>query len=396
MEREPEYAARRDGHRILVLTELFLPTKGGTAVWFDEVYRRLGGKELHIVTADVPGAEDHDAGHPNSIHRVRLERYRWLRPESLAMYAKFLTTSLAVGLRHPFDAVHAGRVLPEGLVAWTVARVLRRPLVIYAHGEEVTTWRQPGKLRAMIFSYRRADRIIANSEFTRDRLLELGVIANRVVVQHPGVDLNRFRPGLPCGDLKRKIGMGEPGKLIVSVGRLSRRKGFDQIIRALPLLAERGLDVHYAIIGIGDDRAHLEALAEELGVAGRVQFQGHVSFEDLARWYNAADVVAMPNREINGDTEGFGMVFIEAAACATPTLAGLAGGTASAVVDGVTGLRVDGSSVAAVAGGLAAILSDSTLAGRLGENGFRRAVEDFSWEKVSDDTRRLHSMLVGP
>jgi phosphatidylinositol alpha-1,6-mannosyltransferase len=73
---------------LLVLTELFLPTKGGTAVWFDEVYRRLGGKEIHVVTASVPGAEAHDRDHPNSVHRVRLARHWWLRPESLAMYAK--------------------------------------------------------------------------------------------------------------------------------------------------------------------------------------------------------------------------------------------------------------------------------------------------------------------
>src|SRR6476661_7373072 len=73
---------------LLVITELFLPTKGGTAVWFDEVYRRLGGKEIHILTADVPDAEAHDRDHPNAVHRVSLARHAWLRPESLAMYAR--------------------------------------------------------------------------------------------------------------------------------------------------------------------------------------------------------------------------------------------------------------------------------------------------------------------
>lgn len=75
--------------RLLVLTELFLPTKGGTAVWAAEVYRRLGGKEIHIVTADVAGAAAVDATHPNTIHRLSLRRVAWLRPESLAMYARF-------------------------------------------------------------------------------------------------------------------------------------------------------------------------------------------------------------------------------------------------------------------------------------------------------------------
>ena len=101
------------GDRYLVITELFLPTKGGTAVWFDEVYRRMGGKGIHIVTADVPDSAVHDAAHPNAVHRLRLRRHWWLRPESLAMYAKLLAASLALGLRYRFDAVHAGRVLPE-------------------------------------------------------------------------------------------------------------------------------------------------------------------------------------------------------------------------------------------------------------------------------------------
>ena len=83
--------------RLLVLTELFLPTKGGTAVWAAEVYRRLGGKEIHIVTADVAGAAAVDETHPNTIHRLSLRRVAWLRPESLAMYARFFFRSTSTG-----------------------------------------------------------------------------------------------------------------------------------------------------------------------------------------------------------------------------------------------------------------------------------------------------------
>ena len=154
--------------RLLVLTELFLPTKGGTAVWAAEVYRRLGGREIHIVTADVPGADEIDAEHPNTVHRLRLERVSWLRPESLLMYWRLLYRSLALALTLRFDAVHAFRALPEGFVAWLVARATFRPLVIYAHGEELTTWGRGGKYRTMSFALRHADRVIANSEYTRD------------------------------------------------------------------------------------------------------------------------------------------------------------------------------------------------------------------------------------
>src|SRR5690606_26937298 len=124
-------------------------------------------------------------------------------------------------------------------------------------------------------------------------------------------------------------------KLVLSVGRLSRRKGFDKVIQAFPALIHAGLDIQYVLIGIGEDYEYLFDLARKHDVADRVHLLGHVTAEDLPCWYNACDVFIMPNREINGDTEGFGMVFIEAAACGKPAIAGNAGGTGAAVVDEV-------------------------------------------------------------
>lgn len=377
------------GHRYLVITELFLPTKGGTAVWFDEVYRRIGGKEIHIVTADVPGAALHDAHHANSVHRVRLTRHWWLRPESLAMYVKLLGKSLSLVLSNRFDAVHAGRVLPEGLVAWLVARIARKPLIVYAHGEEITTWRQPGKFRAMVFVYLHADRVVANSDFTRSELLKLGVSAERIALIHPGVDIERFRDGLPTRDLRQSLGLNDRQKLIVSTGRLSRRKGFDQVIRSLPRLVSDGVDVHYAIVGIGEDEHYLKDLAEREGVRERVHMLGHVSAEDLPRWYNAADVFAMPNREIDGDNEGFGMVFLEAGACGKPVVAGKAGGTGSAVVDGITGFRVDGDDIESITAALYRFCKDARLARSIGLAASRRVHAEFSWHHVAQQTCAL-------
>ena len=374
---------------LLVITELFLPTKGGTAVWFDEVYRRLGGKEIHIVTRRVPGCDAHDARHPNSVHRLILERRWWLRPESLAMYARLTLRSLRLALRHRFVAVHAGRVLPEGLAAWIVTRLTGARLIVYAHGEEITTWRQPGKFRAMRFVYLHADRLIANSGFTRDELIKLGVEPNRIEIIHPGVDIDRFRPHLPSRDLREALGLHADQRLVLSVGRLSRRKGFDQVIRALPRLTERGLDVHHVIVGIGEDHRYLQDLAAECGVAQRVHLLGEVGMDDLPRWLNAADVFAMPNREIDGDNEGFGMVFLEAAACGVPVIAGRDGGTGSAVIDGETGLRIDGQSLDALVDALARVLADRDYAQTIAARARRRAEAQFSWTKVVAATAAL-------
>jgi len=375
--------------RLLVLTELFLPTKGGTAVWAAEVYKRLSGREIHIITSDVPGSAEVDAVHPNTIHRLDLKRVPWLRPESLLMYVRFFSMSLWLGLTHRFDAIHAFRALPEGITAWLVARLTLRPVVIYAHGEELTTWGRGGKYKVMRFALRHANRVIANSEFTREELIKMDVNPAHITLIYPGVDVGRFRPSLACADLRKSVGVAGDAKLILSVGRLSRRKGFDQVIHALPALIDAGLNVQYALIGIGEDREYLLNLALETGVAARVHLLGHVSTYDLPRWYNACDVFAMPNREINGDNEGFGMVFIEAAACGKPSIAGRAGGTGAAVIDGDTGLRVNGDMVEDVTGGLQRILNDHGFATRLGDAGLARVAREFSWQQVAQKTSQV-------
>ncbi|MBU1397032.1 MAG: glycosyltransferase family 4 protein [Gammaproteobacteria bacterium] len=377
-------------NRLLVLTELFLPTKGGTAVWAAEVYKRLGGKEIHIVTADVPGAAEVDAAHPNTIHRLNLKRIPWLRPESLAMYARFFFKSLALALTHRFDAIHAFRALPEGLVAWAVARLTFRPVVIYAHGEELTTWGRGGKFKAMRFALRHADRVVANSEHTRDTLLEMGVDLARITVIYPGVDVSVFRPGLDTTGLRESLGIHPDEKLVFSVGRLSRRKGFDQMIRAVAHLHAEGIPLRYVIAGIGEDADYLDGLIAEQNAQGIVHRVGAVSEADLPRWMNACDVFAMPNRDINGDNEGFGMVFIEAAACGKPSISGKAGGTGAAVIDGVTGLRVDGQNLLAISSALFQMLDDADGMLSLGKSALDRAHNELSWDRVADKTRYLH------
>lgn len=376
-------------NRLLVLTELFLPTKGGTAVWAAEVYRRLGGKGIHILTAAVPGAAEVDAVHPNSIHRLNLRRVPWLKPESLAMYGRFFFRALALALTHRFDAIHAFRALPEGLVAWAVARLTVRPLVIYAHGEELTSWGRGGKYKAMRFALRRADWVIANSGHTRDTLLGMGVAAARITLIYPGVDVAVFRPGLGTAGLRERLGIRPDEKLVFSVGRLSRRKGFDQMIRAVAQLRDEGIAVRYVIAGVGEDADYLDGLIAEHRLQGIAHRIGAVSETDLPCWLNACDVFAMPNREIDGDNEGFGMVFIEAAACGKPSLAGRAGGTGSAVLDNQTGLRVDGESARAVADGLRRLLTQPGWAAELGQRALQRVQREFAWERVADKTREL-------
>lgn len=379
--------------RLLVLTQLFLPTKGGTAVWAAEVYRRLGGKEIHIVTADVPDAAKVDTTHPNSIHRMNLKRVPWLKPESLGIYVRFFMKSMALSLTQRFDAIHAFRALPEGLIAWLVARLTFRPVVTYAHGEELTTWGNGGKFKAMSFVLRHSDRVIANSEHTRDTLIAMGIDRGRITIIYPGVDTSVYKPDVNTDGLREHLGIQANEKLVFSVGRLSRRKGFDQTLHAIAQLKSDGLPVRYVIAGIGEDAEYLDSIIKELNLQDVAHRIGAVSEADLPRWLNACDVFAMPNREINGDNEGFGMVFIEAAACGKPSLAGIAGGTGSAVLHDKTGIRVNGTSSTEIAKGLKELLTKEETRIKLGNNALERVRSDFSWESVARKTSELHARM---
>lgn len=364
---------------LLMITELFLPTKGGTAVSFDDDCRRLGGKEVYIVTADVPNAKEFDHEHPNSIYRLTLKRCAWVRPESLLMYLNLFQKSLRLTISQRITAILAGRALPEGIIALLVGRFTGCNVLIYAHGEELTGWGRGKKFQAMCFALRHANWVLANSDNTYDTLVNLiKVDPKRIVITLPTVDATRFSPALNKHKVRDAFGISHDKKLILSVGRLMQRKGFDNTIRALPLLIESGLDVAYALIGIGEEQEALQQLAQELNVADRVYFLGHVSYEDLPRWYNTCDLFAMPNRDINGDNEGFGLVFLEAAASGKPAISGLAGGTGSAVVDGETGLRVEGESITEIAKGISWLLNNPDKAQEMGDKARARVLDNFT------------------
>ncbi|MBF0620982.1 MAG: glycosyltransferase family 4 protein [Magnetococcales bacterium] len=385
-----------DKHPILVLTEMFPPIRGGTSTWFDQVYPLLGEREIHIIARAVEQSGSVDAHHANTIHRINMARIPWLRPESLALYIRMIVKGIGILFKNDFKVIHAGRVLPEGLVGVVLARLFNKPLVIYAHGEEITVWRQhANKFKALVKTFQKADCIIANSNFTRDLLLNVvGVDASRIELISPGVNPEEFRPGLPCDDLRDSLGLTKQKKLILSIGRLTRRKGFDRVIESLPFLIEKGVDPHYAVIGPGEDRDYLLALAKEKGVADRFHLLGNVPQADMPRWMNATDLFVMANRKTSDlDAEGFGIVFIEAAACGKPAIAGDHGGTGDAVIHNETGLRINGNDLNTVQQSLLSLLTDDALIQRLSNNGLQRARAELTWSEIAKKTALLNQKL---
>lgn len=279
----------------------------------------------------------------------------------------------------------------DGYVGWLLQRSLRLPYVVYAHGNEIYEALGGPSDRARI-SLQRANRVIAVSRFTADLVKQTGVPPARIEIVHPGCDLKRFCPREVPAEIRQQVlGKNYRHKVILSVGTV-QRKGHDMTLRALPALLKRIPNLTYVIAGEGPNRSTLEKLATELGIRPHVIFPGHVKEEELPILYSLCDVFVMPSREQRhlNDVEGFGIVFLEAAACAKPVIGGRSGGIADAVLDGVTGLLVDPNSPESIAAAVERLLTDPLLAKRLGEEGRRRAVRCFSW---SSTVARIQDVL---
>jgi len=232
--------------------------------------------------------------------------------------------------------------------------------------------------------------VVACSRFTRSAVLDLAVPPERVRILYPGVDAQRFAPvdGIDAAQ----------GKTILTVARLADLwKGHDTAIRALPLVKAKCPDVRYVIAGDGPLRNYLERVARSVGVEQDVAFLGEVPDEALADLYRSSDVFVLLSREsaLDGSAEGFGIVCLEAGACAKPVVAGRSGGIVDAVQDGVTGILVDPEDVGAVADAIASLLRAPSLAKRLGDAGRAMVLARFTWDHVIAEARSLFSEVVG-
>jgi phosphatidylinositol alpha-1,6-mannosyltransferase len=265
--------------------------------------------------------------------------------------------------------------------------------VSWVHGEDLSaalTSREHGWLARHVCLHAAA--VLANSRFTAQLVESLGVPSSRIRVIYPGVDPTRFTPDArPHAAAALKPG---GGPVLLSVGRLQRRKGHDTVIEAIAALRQELPDLHYLIAGDGQERARLEELAGARGVADRVTFLGEVDDAQLPGLYAACDIFVMPNRSDAHDVEGFGIVFLEAAATARPSIGGRSGGAPEAVLDGQTGLLVNGTDAFDLAQAVRVLAASSSLRASMGSAGRTRVLESFTWERAAAELQALHNELT--
>lgn len=253
------------------------------------------------------------------------------------------------------------------------------PLVAVGAGSEFLRTRSTAQALTR-WAYGRAGRVVAISRYVRELAGSAGISLERIDVVHCGADADMYRPGLSTEVLREHLGLGA-GRLILTVGQLSRRKAQDTVIRALPQLTRDFGDVTYLVVGLPTRRTDLERLAAELDVEDRVRFLGQVPQQQLPLVYNLADVFVLVSRPTMGEVEGYGIVVAEAALCGVPAVVSRNSGLVEAVVENETGLIVPPDDPDATAEAIARLLSDDGLRRRMGSTARRHALQSATWER---------------
>ena len=382
--------------RHALLTEQWFPGIGGSIQLFDALYGRHlpPGDSVHVIAGGAPSTRALDADYPRPVTRFDDRRYPWMKPESALEYARMTAAAMRVCRRERIEVLHAAWVIPEGLVALAVHRALGVPYTVWVHGEEVSVFlRYAVKKRLMPRVFGEARAVFANSTFTQGRALLAGAPPELLHVVNPGVDATLFGADVDPSTVVARHGLG--GRtVLLTVGRLTRRKGHDTVLAALARLRASGAlgDAVWMVLSDGELESELKQTCTALGLDDVVRWVGPVRREELPGYYAAADVFVHPNRALeDDDVEGFGMVFLEASAAGVPVIGGRSGGVVDAVEDGVSGILVDGTSLDEVAGALGRLLGDGPLRKRMGEAGPRWA-RRFAWERQA---ARVRSIAAG-
>jgi phosphatidylinositol alpha-1,6-mannosyltransferase len=362
--------------RHLLVTNDFPPKVGGIQSYLWELWRRLPADDVIVHTTPYEGADEFDAAQEFTVIR---SREPWLLPQPVV--ARRVD---ALAREHGADLVILDPAVPVGLIG----PHLERPYGVVLHGAEVTI---PGRLP---ITHTLLNRVLggavgviaaggypaAEAERSIGRALPTSIVP-------PGVDTNRIRP-LGSADrraVRQRLGLPVDGPLITSASRLVPRKGMDVLIRASVRIAEGHPDVHVAISGGGRDQSRLQKLVDELRAP--VTLLGRLDDADMPGLYACGDVFAMlcRTRWRGLEQEGFGIVFVEAAAAGVPQVAGRSGGAHEAVADGVTGAVVDDpTDVEEAAAVISGLLADPGRRDAMSTASRERAKTEFSYDVLAE------------
>ena len=369
-------------NKILFVTNDFGPRAGGIETFIMGLIQRLPKDRIIVYTSAQGDTREYDEKWKRDfgviVHR---DRAKILLPtprvaKTLGALVRSQSASIAC----------FGASAPLGLLAPALRRAGICRIISLTHGHEVWWAKVPPFSVALRRIGNSIDVMTYLGDFTRKAISQaLQKEAKDAMVKiAPGIDLNHFSPVGDDGQLRKTLGLSEK-KVIVSVGRLVHRKGQDRLIAALPKIRKSVPGAHLLLIGEGPHYKKLVSLAHKYGVVDAVTFIGRLEYAQLPAYIRVGDIFAMPARSRfwGLEVEGLGIVYLEASACGLAVVAGNSGGAPDAVLDGITGVVVDGNDLEGIAKSVIALLQDPARAQKMGIAGRRWITQEWSWDKWS-------------
>ncbi len=362
---------------IIISTQCFPPIIGGieNLVYNLALHLSIHGYDV-IVFADASKCDDHAFDREQPFQIRRFSGWKPLRRRRKAR-----------AIHHLLKQGQCTALITD---SWKSLELIRTgfnvPRLCLAHGTEFPSHPNNVKLQRIKRALSKASTIVANSNYTASRLSLFVENQNRINVIYPGICRFTDPPEEIINPIKTRLSGHKP--VLISVGRIEKRKGMDTVLRVLPELLQDFPGLIYVIIGSGSQKDELQALASALGLSNHVFFLGFQNMDARNSWLKCSDVFILPVRQEKDDVEGFGMVFTEAAVFGIPAVAGNSGGAREAVIHKETGLVCDGNDPVSVASAIRQLLENETLRKSLGENARQRA-ESLLWDNTIKEYIRL-------
>lgn len=365
--------------KTLCITNDFGPRAGGIETFVIGLIERMPWGSVIIYTSSQGDTRDYDQECLNNFGvEVIRDRSKILLPSPrVARNVNRLVSQRQI------KKAFFGAAAPLGLLARGLRKNGAEKIVALTHGHEVW-WAKIWPFSwAIRFIGKYVDHLTYLGDFTKGEIAKAlsKPAINAMVKIAPGIDTSHFAPDGAASRLRSDLGLKDK-KVIVSVGRLVHRKGQDVLIQAMPAVLKKNPEAHILMVGEGPYGDHLRKLVSDLELSDSVTFIGRIQYKELPKYISVGDIFAMPSRSrLAGlEVEGLGIVYLEASACGLPVIAGKSGGAPDAVLEGVTGVTVDGTSPFGVANAINEMFSDSERATKMGVAGRKWIEENWRWE----------------
>lgn len=318
--------------------------------------------------------------------------FKLLNPKKLFFkWSKAIKTIISAIKSSQADWLIVGEILPIGTAALIASYFVNFKLAIFLHGKDFSlatrsNWKKIITKKILT----KANLILCANSYTAKLVGEFLGSNNKIQIVNPGVDSTKpiARVDLING-LKTNYGLFDKF-VFITICRLVERKGVAKVLEVMPNILQENPNVRYIIVGAGKEEEKLKEIIKDPSLSGKVFLINNATDEDKWAWLEIANALVMPTLNLNGDYEGFGIVYLEANLFGKPVIATDAGGVHDAVVDNLNGLLIKSNDASALQEAMLKLTTDKTLSLKLGEQGRERAIKEFSWQKI---TEKIYTLL---